>query len=105
MKIRRSVFEFVTPPYLWNCGILSNEMRLVTIKNGNGDAIGFDIVIFMTQGMIYIWYFISDAELGAASTRAETKMNTNKAHVLLCHGNEYTTRQTTVQFRWTLEEH
>ena len=66
----------------------------IIIKNVNKSEIVFDMVILTVRGAIFACRFIRDAYIDAASTDMGVRLNINKAHRLLGHGDEESTRQT-----------
>ena len=90
---------------LWNiCHVVNDDATEITVKNAKENIINFDIVIPTARWAIYACRFIRDAELAATSTGIETRMNINKAHTLLGHGSEDTTRQTALELRCTITQ-
>ena len=79
-------------------------MTGITIKNRNGDVIDFDIVVPTSRGILYAYCFIRDAEIAPSSTRAEIKININKAHTLMSHGSNAIIWQTVAQLEWTITQ-
>ena len=63
----------------------------ITIRNVNESEITFDIVIPTVRGAIFACRFIRDADINAASTDVGVRMNIEKAHRLLGHGDEEST--------------
>ena len=82
--------------------IIKGNHTGITIRNGGGGVIDFDIVIPTARGAVFACRFVRAAEVSAVSTEAGTKMNINKAHGLLGHGNEDSTRLTAGQLGWTI---
>ena len=74
----------------------------ITVGNKDGSEINFDIVIPTVRGAIFACRFIRDADTGAVSTDAGTTMNIEKAHRLLGHGDEESTRQTAKHLNWVI---
>ena len=74
----------------------------ITIQNGSGSKIEFDIVIPTARGALFACRFIREAEFAGISTEAGSKMNIQKAHNLLGHGNEEATRKSAQQLGWVL---
>ena len=74
----------------------------ITVKNAKDHIIDYDIVVPTDRGGIYACRFIRDAELAATSTGIKMRMNINKAHALLGHGSDDTTRQTALELGWTI---
>ena len=73
--------------------VTGNAAGIVIEKNGN--RIAFDIVVETTRGAIFACRFIrSVGEVAAVGTGAGKKMNVTKAHSLLGHVSEASTRQT-----------
>jgi len=62
-----------------------------------GDKIEFNIVIPTAKGAIFACRFLWNEDLAGVSTDAGSKMNIQKAHRLLGHGNKESTRQTAKQ--------
>ena len=84
--------------------ITKGDATRITIENGGGGKIDFDIVIPTARGAIFAFRFIPDAECAGISTEAGTKMNIQKAHNLLGHGNEETTRESARQLGWVITQ-
>eukprot|EP00956_Cyclotella_meneghiniana_P014217 scaffold21223_cov41-Cyclotella_meneghiniana.AAC.1 len=74
--------------------IVKGSAEGISIGNSEGDVIHFDIVVKTPRGAIFVAHFVRDSEVGAASTDAGTSMNIKKAHALLGHGDEESTRKT-----------
>ena len=74
----------------------------ILIGNDKGDEICFDIVIKTAYGAIYAGRFIRKTEISAASVTKGVAMNVNKAHSLLGHGDEESTRATARHLGWTI---
>ena len=64
--------------------------------------INFDIVIPTAHGAIFACRFVRDADVCAACTDVGTKMNIQKAHGLLGHGDKESTRRTAQELGWIL---
>ena len=82
--------------------IVKGDATGITVKNGKGGVIEFDIVILTARGAIFACRFIRDADINAASTEAGTRMNVQKAHGLLGHGDEESTRRTAKHLNWVI---
>ena len=74
----------------------------ITIRNVNESEITFDIVILTVRGAIFACRFIRDADINAVSTDVGVRMNIEKAHRLLGHGDEESTRHTAKQLGWVI---
>ncbi len=74
----------------------------ITVGSKDGSEINFDIVIPTVRGAIFACRFIRDADIGAVSTDAGTTMNIDKAHRLLGHVDEESTRQTAKHLNWVI---
>ena len=72
--------------------ITKGDATGITVRHESGGKIDFDIVIPTARGAIYACQFVRDAEIAMMSTDAQTKMNIDKAHGLLGHGSEESTR-------------
>jgi hypothetical protein len=97
---------------------LCSLTRLLLLRNGwrifKGDSTGIvvekdsnqiaiDIVINTAKGAIFACRFIrSGVELADVGTEARTTMNISKAHGLLGHVNEESTRKTAKELGWVL---
>ena len=82
--------------------ITSGDKTGITIKSENGSEITFDIVILTVCGAIFACRFIQDADINAASTDAGVRLNIDKAHRLMGHGDEDSTCQTTKHLNWVI---
>ena len=82
--------------------IISGDTAGIVIGNDNGEQIRFDIVIPTPRGAIMACRFVRDAEIQAVSTDAGTSMSIQKAHGLLGHGDEESTRRTAKQLGWII---
>ena len=74
----------------------------ITIRNVNESEITFDIVILTVRGAIFACRFIRDADINAASTDVGVRLNIEKVHRLLGHGDEESTRHTAKQLGWVI---
>ncbi len=74
----------------------------ITIESESGKVINFDILILTVRGAIFACRFIRDADINAASTDAGVKLNNDKAHRLLGHGDKESTQQTRKQLNWVI---
>ena len=73
------------------------------IQIAKGDhVIDFNIVIPTPKGAVFACRFIRNTDLAAVSTEGQVRMNINKAHALLGHGDENTTRQTAKALGWVI---
>ncbi len=84
----------------WN--ITSGNAAGITLTNNSGGVINFDIVIPTARGAIFACRFVRDADVCAASTDVGTKLNIQRAHELLGHGDEESTRKTAQELGWIL---
>ena len=82
--------------------ITSGNAACIILTNGSGGVINFDIMIPTARGSIFACQFICDADVCAACTDVGTKMNIQKAHELLGHGDEESTRKTALELGWIL---
>ena len=82
--------------------ITSGDKTGIKIKNVNESEITFDIVILTVRGAIFACRFIRDADINAASTDVGVRLNIDKAHRLLGHGDEESTRHTAKQLGWII---
>ena len=82
--------------------ITRGDKTAITVKSESGKVINFDIVILMVHGVIFACRFIQDADINAASTDFGVRLNINKAHRLLGHGDKESTRQTSKQPNWVI---
>ena len=80
---------------------MSGDETAITMKKG-GKAIKFDIVIPTKHGAIYAGYFKRKDEVSGAAPEAGTQMNIEKAHQLLGHCSEATTRKMAKVLEWTI---
>eukprot|EP01082_Thalassiosira_pseudonana_P000326 g56.t1 g56 contig1:128372-129499(+) len=78
-----------------------NGERIVVV-NKVGDVINFDLKIPTARGMLLACRFIRDVEIGAASTSTGLKLNIHKAHRLLGHRSEASTRAIAAMLGWTI---
>ncbi len=69
--------------------------------------INFDIMIHTARGAIFAYRFVQDADVCVACTDVSTIMNIQKAHGLLGHGDEESTRKITQElgYGYSLVEH
>lgn len=74
----------------------------IEVTNASGDVISFDIIVPTARGAIFACRFTRDVELAMASTEAGTAMNINKAHCLLGHVDEESTRATAKSLGWVI---
>jgi hypothetical protein len=81
---------------------MTGNSKGMSITNQVGNVINFDIVVKTRQGAVFAARFVRDAEINAASTAEGISMNINKAHALLGHCNEDTTRQVARGLGWTI---
>jgi hypothetical protein len=72
------------------------------VVNKVGDVINFDLKIPTARGMLLACRFIRDVEIGAASTSTRLKLNIHKAHRLLGHRSEASTRAIAAMLGWTI---
>ena len=75
----------------WDLGGDRNEIWL----RNNGQTIKFGIKIMTKEGIIFVMYVNQEfptKEVDATGADFRMKANTNKAHELLDHMNEYATR-------------
>ena len=73
------------------------------IQIAKGDhVIDFNIVIPTPKGAVFACRFIRDTDLAAVSTEGQVRMNINKAHALLGHGDDNSTRQTAKALGWVI---
>ncbi len=84
--------------------IASGNATGIILRNGSCGVINFDIVIPTARGAIFACRFIRDADVCAACTDVGTKMNIQKAHDLLGHGDEESTRKTAQELGWILTQ-
>ena len=82
--------------------IVKGDATGITVKHPSGDVIDFDIVVRTGKGAIFACRFIRDVELAGVSTGAGTVMNIAKAHGLLGHGDEESTRQSAKELGWVI---
>ena len=82
--------------------IKSGDSTGISIENGKGSVISFDIVVKTSRGAIFAARFIRQSETNAASTEKGLSMNINKAHALLGHGDEESTRETARALGWVI---
>ena len=82
--------------------IVKGSAEGISIGNSEGDVIQFDIVVKTPRGAIFAAHFVRDSEVNAASTEAGTSMNINKAHALLGHRDEDSTRNTAKHLGWRI---
>ena len=82
--------------------ITSGNKTGITIRNMNKSEVTFDIVILTVRGAIFACRFIRDADINAVSTDVGVRMNIEKAHRLLGHGDEESTRHTAKQLGWVI---
>ena len=82
--------------------ITSGDKTGITIKNVNESEITFDIVILTVCGAIFACRFIQDADINAASTDVGVRLNIEKAHRLLGHGDKELTQHTAKQLGWVI---
>jgi hypothetical protein len=64
--------------------------------------IRFDIVVDTPKGAVFACRFVRDAEIAMVSTEPGTRMDVTKAHTLLGHGDEESTRQMAKELGWKL---
>ena len=64
--------------------------------------IKFDIVIPTAKGAIIACRFIRDSNINATSTETGVRMGIEKAHRLLGHGDENSTRLTAKKLGWVI---
>ena len=82
--------------------ITSGDAASIIHTHGNGGVINFDIMIPTACGAIFACQFVRDADVCAACTAVGTKMNIQKAHRLLGHGDEESMRKTAQELGWIL---
>ena len=73
----------------------------ITIKR-DSTVIVFDIVVHTANGAVFATRFLRDSELFAACTEKGLRVNINKAHELLGHGDEESTRASARVLGWTI---
>lgn len=82
--------------------ITKGDSAGISIANEKGDVISFDIVVKTSRGAVFAARFIRDAEINAACTDKGVKMDINKAHALLGHGDLESTRESAKALGWTI---
>lgn len=82
--------------------ITRGDDTMIAVSDMDGRTIVFDIVIKTQRGAIYATRFARDAEVSVASTDFGAKMSIQRAHALLGHGDEESTRQTAKELGWKL---
>jgi hypothetical protein len=80
---------------------LGGDKHAIWIEK-DGKQVHFDIVIPTPKGALYCLYFKRGCEMAMAATSQGTKMNVMKAHGVLGHSNEDTTRATAKALGWVL---
>ena len=82
--------------------ITDGSAKGISIGDSEGNVIHFDIVVKTPRGAIFATRFDRESEVNAASTEKGTRMNITKAHALLGHGDEESTRATAKHLGWTI---
>ena len=81
------------------------------VKSGNANGIQivkgsssilFDIVIPTPRGAVFACRFMRNSDVAASSTETGVRMNINKAHGLLGHGDENSTRLMAKELGWVI---
>lgn len=83
---------------------LQGDKKAITMTK-NGMSINFDIVIPTTKGALYCACFKrkrANGEVHGAALGEGTEMNINRAHTLLGHKSEDSTRKTAKQLGWRI---
>ena len=81
--------------------VTSGDANGITIRKGE-NVINFDIVIPTSRGAIFACRFLRDSDILAASTESGVCMSVQKAHGLLGHGDENSTRQSAKELGWVI---
>ena len=81
--------------------ISSGNASGIQIQKGE-NVIKFDIVIPTAKGAIIACRFIRDSDINATSTETGVRMGIEKAHRLLGHGDENSTRLTAKKLGWVI---
>ena len=81
---------------------IKGDVTGINVEDGNGGIIKFDIVVRTAKGVVFVCRFFRDAETATASTDVGTRMDINKAHGLLGHGNKEVTRKLGQELGWII---
>ena len=81
--------------------IVSGNANGIQIKKGD-NTIDFNIVIPTPRGAVFACRFMRGTDVAASSTETGVRMGIQKAHGLLGHGDENSTRLTAEELGWVI---
>ena len=87
----------VTRLLMQGWSIAEGNANRIILQSSTGEQINFDIVVKTAKGAIFATRFIRDVEVTGVSTESGTKMSINRAHSLLGHGDENSTKSSAKQ--------
>ena len=82
--------------------ITKGDATGINVEDGNGGIIKIDILVRTAKVVVFACRFVWDAEITVASTDVGARININKVHGLLGHGNAEVTRKLAQEIGWII---